>query len=244
MSPGIFVTSTDTGVGKTVVTAGILRWLRNQGIDVVPMKPVQTGGIPGGDRLVAPDLEFCISASGIRPDVRELQLMSPYVYEPACSPHLAGRMSQQYAEPSKIKDCADKLLQGHRALVVEGAGGVMAPLNESSTMLDLMKMLAYPVVLVSRFGLGTINHTLMSIQALRTFEIRIIGVVFNHTAKPRPEDRLVEQDNPDAIAQFGNVRVLGRLRYLNSLSSKSEDVWSLFEEDMTGLNNILDELGV
>ena len=244
MSPGIFVTGIDTGVGKSVVAAGILRWLRNQGIDAVPMKPIQTGGVPGGDRLIAPDLEFCLSTSHIRPDSNEVQLMSPYVYKPACSPHLAGRMAQRYADPSKIKDCADKLLQNHQALVVEGAGGVMVPLNESVTMLDLMKMLAYPVVLVSRFGLGTINHTLMSIQALRTFDIRIIGVVFNHTTQPRPENQLIEEDNPRATAQFGNVRVLGKLRYLNNLSSKREDIWSNFEEDMTGLKYILDELGV
>jgi len=105
-------------------------------------------------------------------------------------------------------------------------------------------MLAYPVVLVSRFGLGTINHTLMSIQALRTFDIRIIGVVFNHTTQPQPENQLIEEDNPRAIAQFGNVRVLGKLRYLNNLSSKREDIWSNFEEDMTGLKYILDELGI
>ncbi|MFC1977037.1 dethiobiotin synthase [Chloroflexota bacterium] len=244
MSRGIFVTGTDTGVGKSVVAAGTLRWLRNQGIDAVPMKPVQTGGIQGGDRLIAPDLELCLSTSRIRTDGNEVQLMSPYVYEPACSPHLAGRMSQRYADPSKIKDCADKLLQNHQALVVEGAGGVMAPLNESVTMLALMKMLAFPVVLVSRFGLGTINHTLLSIQALRTFEVSIIGVVFNHAAQPRPENQPVEEDNPCAIAQFGNVRVLGKLRYLNNLSSKRKDIWSNFEEDMTGLKYILDELGI
>ncbi len=243
MSPGIFVTGTDTGVGKSVVAAGILRWLRNQGIDAVPMKPVQTGGIPNGGRLIAPDLKFCLSASRIRPSGHELQLMSPYVYKPACSPHLAGRMAQRYVEPSKIKDCADKLLQNHQALVIEGAGGVMVPLNQSLTMLDLRKMLAYPVVLVSRFDLGTINHTLMSIQALRTFDIRIIGVVFNHTTKPRHENQLIEKDHPRAIAQFGNVRVLGKLRYLNNLSSKREDIWSNFEEDMTGLKYILGELG-
>jgi len=168
--------------------------------------------------------------------------MSPYVYEPACSPHLAGRLAQRYVEPSRIKECVDKLLQNHQALVVEGAGGVMVPLNESLTMLDLMKMLAYPVVLVSRFGLGTINHTLMSIQALRTSGIKVIGVVFNHTAQPLSDNRLVEEDNPGTIAQFGDVRVLGKLRYINNLDAKKEEIWNHFEKDMTGLKYILDEL--
>ena len=155
MGRGIFVTGTDTGVGKTLVTAGIVRWLRNQGIDAAPMKPVQTGGERRGDRLVATDLEFALSAANMQLSDDEIRLMSPYVYEPACSPHLAGKMAGRYVEPSVVKNCADRLLTQHEAIVVEGAGGIEVPLNESDTMLDLMVMLGYPVVLVSRFGLST-----------------------------------------------------------------------------------------
>lgn len=245
MSRGIFITGTDTGVGKTLVTAGIVRWLRNQGIDAVPMKPVQTGGErrseARGDRLVAPDLEFHLAACDLRPSRDELQLMSPYVYQPACSPHLAGRMAQRYTEPSVVKDCADKLLRDHEAVVVEGAGGVMVPLNESATMLDLMKMLAYPVVLVSRFGLGTINHTLLSIHALRTARIDLIGVVFNQVEQPSTGSRFIEEDNPEAIARFGNVPVVGKIMHLDP-NSKTEEAWRDFEEAMTGLPDILDAL--
>ena len=240
MSRGIFVTGTDTGVGKTLVTAGIVYWLRNEGIDAVPMKPVQTGGKRCGEELVAPDLEFCLSASRMRPDQGERQLMAPYVYEAACSPHLAGRMAQQYPDPSRIKDCADKLLKSHQVIVVEGAGGIMAPLNESSTMLDLMKILAYPVVLVSRFDIGTINHTLLSIQAIQTSGIKLAGVVFNHSEQAQFIEPYIEEDNPRTIAQFGHVTVLGKIRYLNSPNSK--DTWEHFEEDMTGLKNIAEEL--
>ncbi len=243
MSRGIFVTGTDTGVGKTLVTAGIVRWLRNQGIDVVPMKPVQTGGEPRGNRLVAPDLEFHLSAANLRLNCDEIRLMSQYVYEPACSPHLAGRMAQRYPEPAIIKDCADKLLLNHQGVVVEGAGGIMAPLTESATMLDLMKVLAFPVVLVSRFGLGTINHTLLSIHALRTAGIDLVGVVFNQTEQPLTESRFIEEDNPGAIAHFGDVRVLGRVMHLD-LNSETDDIWRDFEKAMTGLQSILAALGV
>ena len=123
MSRGFFITGTDTGIGKTVVTAGILRWLRGQGVDAVPMKPVQTGAIKKGDRLVSPDIEFCLAASGWKPNEEEAQLIAPYLYEPACSPHLAGRMAVKYPEISEIKRCAETLLQKHQALLVEGAGG-------------------------------------------------------------------------------------------------------------------------
>ncbi len=242
MSRGIFITGTDTGVGKTVVAAGIVRWLRKRGIDTMPMKPVQTGGKRSGGRFTSPDLEFCLAASGIQPGGEERRLMLPYIYEPVCSPHLAGRLARRYPEISRIKDGADKLLQNHQAVVVEGAGGIMVPLNESSTMLDLMKTLAYPVVLVSRFGLGTINHTLLSIQALRTAGIKLIGVVFNHTGQPQLEEQFIEADNPRAIAQFGGVEVIGKIRYLDNLNPKKAEIWDHFEEDMTGLKNILDEL--
>ncbi len=242
MSRGIFITGTDTGVGKTVVTAGIVRWLRNRGMDAVPMKPVQTGGKPSAGRFIAPDLEFCLSAAGIRPGGEERQLMLPYIYEPACSPHLAGRLARRYPEISRIKDCADRLLTNHQAVVAEGAGGIMVPLNESFTMLDLMKTLAYPVVLVSRFGLGTINHTLLSIQALRAAGIKLIGVVFNHTQEPQSEEQFIEADNPEAIAQFGDVKVLGKIRYVNGLNPKKKAIWEHFEEDLTGLGNLIDIL--
>ncbi|MBI4296079.1 MAG: dethiobiotin synthase [Chloroflexi bacterium] len=243
MGRGIFVTGTDTGVGKTVVAAGIVRWLKKQGIDAVPMKPVQTGCRREGDRLIAPDLEFCLSAAGIQPDPDEIPLMAPYAYEPACSPHLAGRLAERYPEISIIKHCADRLMQKHQAIVAEGAGGIMVPLNEGQTMLDLMKALAYPVVLVARSGLGTINHTLLSIHALRASGLDVLGVVFNDVSPPQPEDQFIEDDNPKTIARLGNIRMLGKLRYLNGMSSKTGDAWWHFEKDMTGLKIIRDELG-
>jgi len=243
MSQGLFITGTDTDAGKTVVSAGILRLLKQNGVDAVPVKPVQTGGYPSDEGLLAPDLEFSLAAADIEPDHDEKKLMAPYVYDPACSPHLAGRMAQAYPEISKIDDCIQKLLQKHKAVVVEGAGGIMVPLNETETMLDLMKSLKYPVVLVSRLGLGTINHTLMSVQTLRSAGIELVGVVFSRMQPSQPENRFIEEDNPKTITQFGNVKVLGNIRYLPNLDAKDDDLWVCFEEDMPGFSNILDVIG-
>jgi len=242
MNRGIFITGTDTGIGKTVITAGILRWLRRQGIDVVPMKPVQTGARREGRRLISPDLEFILAASGIKPGAGEAKLMLPCAYEPACSPHLAGKLAGKYPEIAEIVSCAEKLLQKHQAIVVEGAGGIMVPLNERQTMLDLMAALNYPVVVVSRFGLGTINHTLLSLRALREAGLTLLGVVFNHTEPPLAENQFIEADNPEIIAHFGDVPVLGKLRYFENLSPGRADVWQQFEADMPGLKCVLDEL--
>jgi dethiobiotin synthetase len=244
MSNSLFITGTDTDVGKTVVTAGIVRWLRSRGVDAVPMKPVQTGGKLVDGQPVAPDLYYSLAASALRPDREEINLMSPYVYEPACSPHLAGRMANHYAEIAVIKDCAGKLLARHQAVIVEGAGGVLAPLNEKETMLDLMEELAYPVILVARIGLGTINHTLLSIRALRESGLTINGVVFCHNAPSDSQDCFIEEDNPLAVAQFGKVKVLGNIRFLENLSPVDESAWQQFAQDMTGAKDIADALGV
>jgi dethiobiotin synthetase len=239
MNKGIFITGTDTGVGKTMVTAGLLRWLRQRGVDAVPVKPVQTGAEKRDGKLIAPDLEFSLAISGYRPSEGEIGLMSPYLYEPSCSPHLAGRIAHNYPEIPKIIDCCDKLLASHRAVLVEGAGGIMVPLNERQTMLDLMIALNYPVLLVARFGLGTINHTLLSVRVLRSSGLDLLGVVFNRSEPGLPGNRFIEDDNPVAVANFGSIPVLGKLRYFENSKFDQNDSWRQFEADMPGLDAIL-----
>ncbi len=234
MDRGVFVTGTDTGVGKTVVAAGVTRLLRNAGLDVVPMKPVQTGASKRDGKLFAPDLDFCLGAIGLRPSRDELQQMSPFLYEPACSPHLAGRLSGNYASIARILHSSRLLLEKHDAIVVEGAGGVMVPLNERETMLDLMKAFAYPVVLVSRIGLGSVNHCLLSLAALRSAGLHIAGVIFNQPETPVAENRFIEEDNPPTIAHFGKVEVLGNVRYVDP-SATPPDRWADFGRSVPGI---------
>ena len=237
------MTGTDTGVGRTLVAAGILRWLRKQGIDAVPMKPVQTGAERRSGMFVSPDLEYCISASGMVVSPQDLGLMSPYLFEPACSPHLAGKMAGLSPQISNMTVRAERLLELHRAIVVEGAGGIMVPLNENETMLDLMKKLGYPVVLVSRVGLGAINHALLSIRALRDAHLTLVGIVFNRPQPSLIEDRFIEEDNPGTIARMGGVEVLGNLAYFESTSQPGA-IWNQFEESMPGLQRIREATGL
>ncbi len=234
MSRGIFITGTDTDVGKTIVTAGLLRQLRNAGVNAASMKPVQTGAETGSDgNLVAPDLMVHHRAAGMSVSREERDLMSPYLYEPACSPHLAGRMAGRYPDIARIKDCARQLMQRYETLLVEGAGGVYAPLTESETMLDLMKALAYPVILVAHLGLGTINHTLLSIDALRAAGLDILGVVFSEVEDVQPD--FIKQDNPGAIQSFGKVEILGNIDYLANIETEPEVAWAHFDRCTPGL---------
>lgn len=240
MRRGLFITGTGTGVGKTVITAGILRFLRGKGIDAVPVKAVQTGGVRAKGGLTAPDLDFCLSVAGMETSDREVALMAPYVYTPACSPHLAGRIKGQYPKISHIRTCIKTLLSYCDMVVVEGAGGVMVPLDEQSTMLDLMKMLGFPVVLVAQAGLGTINHSLLSIQALKSAGLNVLGVVFNEVEPGLPEDDFIKKDNIETIVRMGNVQVLGNVTYLTDLNPNSQNIWHQLERDMSGIQAILD----
>ena len=109
MSRGVFITGTDTGVGKTIVTAGLLRQLRGAGVNAASMKPVQTGAEVSSDgKLIAPDLAVHHMAAGFTPPPDEAVLMAPYLYEPACSPHLAGRMAGRYPDIGHTKSCSSK----------------------------------------------------------------------------------------------------------------------------------------
>ncbi len=238
MSRGVFITGTDTDVGKTIVTAGLLRHLRIAGVNAASMKPVQTGAEMSSDgKLIAPDLVVHHRAAGFIPPSGEADLMAPYLYEPACSPHLAGRMADRYPDIGHIVDCARQLEARYEVLLVEGAGGVYAPLTESETMLDLMKALGYPVLLVAHRGLGTINHTLLSIEALRSANLEIMGVLFNEVEDVEPD--FIKQDNPAAIQSFGKVKILGNIDYLTELESKPEVAWAQFDECTPGLRQFV-----
>lgn len=244
MSRGLFITGTGTGVGKTVVTAGIVRLLRKKGIDAVPVKAVQTGGVPAKSGLIAPDLDFCLSVAGMETSGQKIGLMAPYIYRPACSPHLAGRIKGQYPKISHIKTCIESLLSCSEMVVVEGAGGVLVPLDEQSTMLDLMKILGFPVVLVAQTGLGTINHSLLSIHALRTAGIDVLGVVFNEVEPGLPEDDFIKKDNIETIVRMGSVQVIGNVSYSTDLCRNSQIFWDQFEKDNSGIPAILKGAGI
>ena len=215
---GVFVTGTDTGVGKSVVAAALLCALREAGVDAVPMKPVQTGCRRRGGDWAAPDLDFCLFMASLRPPARERRWMAPYCFAPACSPHLAAERAGTVISQARIRTCFHRLAARHDFVVVEGAGGVLAPVSRRRTMADVMKSLALPVILVARPGLGTINHTLLSLRELRRTGLRVAGVVFNETTPTRTG--FIERDNRKTVEQLGGVPVMGCMPFLSGLENR------------------------
>lgn len=233
---GLFVIGTGTEVGKTVVTAGLLRALRKRGLDVVSMKPVQTGGEMVGGILTAPDLAIHLAAAELNPPEDELALMSPYVFEPACSPHLAGRMAGHAVSIDHCQACAEDLAARHDGLLVEGAGGLLVPLNEDETQLALVIQIGLPVLLVAPVGLGTINHCLLTLETLHEAEVPVAGVVFNETT-PGEGDSFIARDNPAAVAHFGKVAVLGNVPWIARGDGGID--WERFEGAIGGWDEIV-----
>ncbi len=201
-----FVTGTDTDVGKTFVTAGIVKALRDSGIEAMPAKPVQTGCTNN----IASDLEFVLSLSEINLPGSVKEKLCPIRFEPACSPHLAAELANTSIEIDKMVTNLNKLKSEYKTVIAEGAGGVLVPLGNYTTMLDFIKKLNWPVILVVANKLGAINHALLSISALRNADIEIAGVIVNHTTQP---DKLIGQNNIFTIEKYGEVQVVGEIPY-------------------------------
>jgi dethiobiotin synthetase len=195
---GVFVTGTDTEVGKSVVAASICAALAARGERVAAFKPVVTGldeepGEFGRDH----ELLAAAASAGQRPaDV------TPHTFGPAVSPHLAAELAGMTLEPMELVGAA----RAHDLVVCEGVGGLMVPITPGYLVRDLAVDLGLPVVIASRAGLGTINHTLLTVDAARGAGLRVVGVVMT----PWPEEPTVmELSNRATIARLGDVSVTG-----------------------------------
>lgn len=176
-SAGVFVAGTDTGVGKTLVACALVRSLRETGVDVGVMKPCETGVGPEGP-LDALALQAAAGAQDPLDDVCPERFALP------AAPAVAARAEGRPVDLGRIRAAAGRLRERHSFLVVEGAGGLLVPLEAGFSMLDLARELALPVLLVARGALGTINHTLLSLRALEGRGVPLAGVVLSHGPAP------------------------------------------------------------
>ncbi len=239
----LFVTGTDTDVGKTIVAAALLSIARHNRIDAVPMKPIQSGCEDINGKLIAPDLRFSMQSSGLTVSSDEEQSLCPYKFPLPCSPHLAAAEAGESISFDTIHEHFNILKQKREMVIVEGAGGILVPIDAEKTMLDLMKHLNLPVVLVSRPGLGTINHTLLSLAALNQAGLVVAGVIFCE-ASPE-EDNYIVEDNKKIIARLGTVPILGTFSYIQDIDKAErspDNFYSLSEQRLPEITQFLKEL--
>lgn len=203
---GLFVTGTDTEIGKTIVSAALLSAWRFEK-NVCYWKPVQTGIESDNDTQTVRSLANCADAEIFDEGFR---------LEKPLSPHLSARLANVEITIEKTLSFLP-LEKNDKFWIVEGAGGALVPLNDRELMIDLMKTLNLPVMVVARSGLGTINHTLLTIEALRSRNLKIFGVVMNGEAN---------EENRKAIEHFGHVKVLAEMPRFEKLTRKNLSAWS------------------
>jgi dethiobiotin synthetase len=202
---GLLVTATDTDVGKTILSAALLAAMAAAGERVCAHKPVVTGlddrsevDQPGA---WPPDHELLASAAGMAP-----QDVAPLRYGPAVSPHLAAALAGERIDPLDLVTRARQAADEEASLIVEGVGGLLAPLAEDYTVCDFAVAVGLPLLIAARPGLGTINHTLLTLQAARGAKLEVRAVVLT----PWPEQpSVLEHSNRETIARLGEVEVAG-----------------------------------
>ena len=225
MSKGLFITGTDTGVGKTVITGGLAGVLRKNGIKAVAFKPVQTGGIESEGELLSEDALFYLEAAELPYSVREL---NPCCLGPSLSPNMAARISGQVIDPEALAEAYYRLAAENDFVLVEGAGGICVPLVETHfTMADLARLLGIPLLVVARPGLGTINHTVLTVRYAQLSGIEVKGIII--CGYREEQATLVERTNPAVIEGMTGVPILGIVPYLPEVSVESGSAGNLVE---------------
>ncbi len=200
---GLFVTGTDTGVGKTILSATLLAAIARENGRVRAYKPVLTGldvpALPGADGRWPHDHELLAAAAGMEPEE-----VAPFRYRPALSPHLAASLVGERIDPQTLIGGARTMACDEDVLIVEGVGGLLVPLDGDYTVCDLAVALGLPILVAARPGLGTINHSLLTLRAARTSGLDVRAVVLT----PWPEEPSeLERSNRETIARLGAVEV-------------------------------------
>ena len=200
--PGLFVTGTDTGVGKTIATGVIAVCLRAHGLNAGVMKPIETG-IGAG---VLPDSDWLIS---VAPSAVPLELVAPYRLRAPAAPQIAAEAEDLLIDVQRIASAYEALASRHDCMLIEGVGGVMVPLAPELLVIDLIRQLRLPVLIVARSSLGSINHTLLTVECLRHRDIPIVGILFNNPTAP--PDNADSHETIRMVLQWTGLRLIGEL---------------------------------
>jgi len=207
---GIFITGTDTGVGKTFVAAGIASALLKQRVNVGVMKPVHTGCKTRHGALIPQDSALLARSAGVNDP---LDLITPYMFREPVAPYVAAIENDTEIDIDRITESFKRLCERHEYMIVEGIGGVLVPITQNFYVADLIKRLRLPAIVVTRPGLGTINHTILTLYCLQERKIPIKGIVVNYSLKRK--GTLSEKRCLETIGRLSRIPIIGSIPYLS-----------------------------
>jgi len=210
----LFITATDTGVGKTLVTGGLAYALRRRGLDVGCWKPVQSGDLLHEATGDAARLKMI----GDLPD--ELSTICGYSFAEPLAPRLAAERAGQPLLLGDLLTHYEGIRSRHEHVLAEGAGGLAVPLTSDATVADLAVRLGFPLLIIARANLGTVNHTVLTVEYARARGLRVAGVILSGGGRAGAD--ISEEHNPQYIEEYADVPVLGRVPWLGDAPQADE----------------------
>ncbi|PKM94649.1 MAG: dethiobiotin synthase [Firmicutes bacterium HGW-Firmicutes-1] len=230
MSKGVFIIGTDTDVGKTVVSAGLMHLLRKNGYTACYFKPVLSGAIEDHRELIPGDTRFVKTVANLE---ETLENMTPYKFQTPVAPHLASKIENIPIQVEVIKKSYQNLCEKYSYILAEGAGGLVVPLTEEGYMLyNLVLDFELPIIIVARPGLGTINHTVMTVRYAQNLGITVKGIIINGY----DDANVCHMDNKITIEKLTNVPILGLIPILNDIDVEKlqwGDLRECFEKNIS-----------
>jgi dethiobiotin synthetase len=232
MARGFFISGTDTGVGKTIVTAALIRCMRAKGIYAGAMKPIETGCSRIGDVLYPHDGIFLKRAAGMD---ESFQHLTPYRFEAAAAPLTASEEEGTEIDIRVIRDEFGLLAKAYKPVIVEGLGGILVPIRRDYFVIDLVRDMELPLIVVTTPFLGTINHTLLTVNYAIDRGVDVAGIVINFNRPP--DGAIAEETSPALIQRLSGVPMLGTFPYLTSVENETLERTALKHLDIDPVLN-------
>jgi len=217
-----FFTGTDTGVGKTIITGAIAKVLSSLGKNVGVMKPIESGCTIRNGGKIPNDALFLKNMASCK---EEIKTICPYPLSKPLAPAIAASFENIRVDLKQIKNLFIKIAKNSDIVLVEGAGGIMVPITKTHLILDLVKLLNIPLIIIAKTVLGTINHTLLTIKQAQQNGIEVKGVILNKLSPLGDES---EKTNPLLIENFSAVPILGQIPYIQKVEREKPDILSNF----------------
>jgi len=211
MLKGILISGTDTNVGKTYITMGLINAALKEDIRIGVMKPVETGCRLYRDKLVPQDAIRLMNTAGMK----DINLVNPYRFKYPVAPYVAQILENRHISIKHIKQVYNKLAREYELVIVEGAGGLLVPITKNFSYADLAKELSLPVIIVAVNKLGVINHILLTIDYIKTHKLNLLGIILNNIEK---KDDIAKKTNVKTISSMIGKLFIGEVHFNNVVS--------------------------